>query len=90
MAVIKTRTSNRIRFTFYVIQDIGEDGTEFAYDIKDDGYTLRICKSDGTQIDMVNLPNTREPDKRSASRILADWAVKRWGAENTEAHVPSE
>lgn len=90
MAVIKTRTSSRIEFTFYVIQDIGEHGTEFAYDISDDGWKLWIRKPDGTVCDTIRCPNDREPDKRSASRILADWAVKRWGAENTEAHVPSE
>lgn len=91
MAVIKTRTSNRIAFTFYVIQDIGPEGTEFAYDISDDGWKIWVRKPDGTGVDVIHTQDeNRLPDKASASRLLAEWAVNRWGAENTDAHIPSE
>lgn len=81
MAVVSTRTSNRIRFTFYVEHNTSdaEGNSEYAFDIKDDGYALRICKEDGTQIAMLHPVGDRQPDKSSAAALLQAWAVERWG-----------
>lgn len=78
MAVISTRTNGRIDFTFFVVQDFGPEGTEFVYDISDDGWKIWIRKG-GNLVDSIKCSDSRLADANTATVLLHDWATAKWG-----------